>query len=190
MKVCVSASGPGLDDPIDPRFGRCQYFAFLDTEIMDFESVPNASMALGGGAGIQAAQFVANKGVRVVLTGQVGPKAYDVLAAAGIEIVTGASGTIREVVERYKRGELRGTGTMPSGPGPGMAMGPGMGMGRGMGRCWGGGVPPMGPSPAPDTYASKEELDMLKHQNQMMREQLEQMKKRIEKLEKEKKGGK
>lgn len=185
MKVCVSASGPGLDEPIDPRFGRCQYFAFLDTETMDFESVPNASMALGGGAGIQAAQFVANKGVKAVLTGQVGPKAYDVLAAAGIEIVTGASGTVKEAVERYKKGELRGTGSIPSGPGSGMAMGPGMGMGRGMrrgmGRCWGGGG---------NTYASKEELEMLRHQSQMMREQLEQMRKRIEELEKERKGGK
>ncbi|HIC91796.1 MAG TPA: dinitrogenase iron-molybdenum cofactor biosynthesis protein [Syntrophaceae bacterium] len=183
MKVCVSASGPRLDDHIDPRFGRCQYFIFLDTETMDFESIPNASMALGGGAGIQAAQFVANKGAKVVLTGQVGPKAYDVLVAAGIEIVTGASGTVKEIVERYKRGEFRGT-TMPSGPGPGMGMNPGMGIGRGMGRgigrCWGGGV---------GTYASKEEIEMLRRQSQTMKEQLEQMRKRIEELEKERKGG-
>jgi len=177
MKVCVTASGSGLDDPIDPRFGRCQYFAFLDTETMDFESVANASMALGGGAGIQAAQFVANKEVKAVLTGQVGPKAYDVLAAAGIEIVTGASGTVREAVERYKRGELGNPRAMPSGLGPGM----GRGMGRRVGRCWGGGG---------DTYASKEELDTLRHQNQTMREQLEQMRKRIEELEGERKGGK
>jgi predicted Fe-Mo cluster-binding NifX family protein len=54
--------------------------------------------------------MIAGKGVRALITGNVGPNAFQALSAAGIEIVTGASGTVREVVEKHKRGELRAIG--------------------------------------------------------------------------------
>jgi predicted Fe-Mo cluster-binding NifX family protein len=63
----------------------------------------------------------------VVLTGNVGPNAFQALSSAGIKIVTGASGTVREVIERYKRGELKETST------PTVRGHHGMGMGRGRG---------------------------------------------------------
>jgi predicted Fe-Mo cluster-binding NifX family protein len=63
-----------------------------------------------GGAGIQAVQTIADKGAKVVITGNIGPSAFGALSAAGIEIVTGASGTLREVVEQFKRGEIGKTG--------------------------------------------------------------------------------
>jgi predicted Fe-Mo cluster-binding NifX family protein len=81
-----------------------------------------------GGAGIQAAQTLTKKGVDVLITGNVGPNAFQALSAAGIKIVTGASGTVREVVEKYKRGELSETGA------PTVKGHFGMGIGRGSGR--------------------------------------------------------
>jgi len=114
MKICVTAAADGLDAQLDPRFGRCQYFVIVDSETMKFEAVPNTAAGAMGGAGIRAAQTVAGKGVEVLITGNVGPNAFQALSAAGVKIVTGAFGTVREVVERYKRGELRGETGAPT----------------------------------------------------------------------------
>jgi len=78
---------------------------------MEFEAVPNIASGSMSGAGIQAAQTVASKGVKVLITGNVGPNAFQALSAAGIKVVTGAFGTVREIVEKYKRGELKETGS-------------------------------------------------------------------------------
>ena len=107
MKICVSASLDSLDSAVDSRFGRCLYFVIVDSETMEYSAIPNDSTNASHGAGIQTAQTVANMGVKVVITGNVGPNAFNVLHATGIKIVTGVSGSIREAVEKYKRGQLR-----------------------------------------------------------------------------------
>jgi predicted Fe-Mo cluster-binding NifX family protein len=104
MKICVTSVSRDLDAQVDPRFGRCQYFMIVDSESMQFEPVPNLAITSGSGAGIQAAQTIASKNVRVLLTGNVGPKAFQALSAAGITIITDASGTVRAVIEKYKQG--------------------------------------------------------------------------------------
>jgi predicted Fe-Mo cluster-binding NifX family protein len=102
VKVCVSAIAGSLEAQVDSRFGRCQYFVFVDSETLAFEVERNTAAGATGGAGIQAAQIVANHGVQLVLTGNVGPNAYQALSAAGIKIVTGATGTVREAVVTNK----------------------------------------------------------------------------------------
>ncbi|MDD2777939.1 MAG: NifB/NifX family molybdenum-iron cluster-binding protein [Methanocellales archaeon] len=128
MKICVTASSGSLDTQVDPRFGRCQYFLIVDSDTMDFEAMPNISADTMGGAGIQAAQAVANKGVEVVITGNVGPNAIQTLSAAGIKIITGAFGTVREVIKMHKSGQLKETS------GATVSEHFGMGMGRKGGR--------------------------------------------------------
>ena len=134
MKICVTASGNMLDAPVDPRVGRASYFLIVDSETMAFEAVSNTATGAMSGAGIQAAQTIASKGVNVLITGNVGPNAFQALASAGIKIVVGASGTVREVIEKYKRGELKGTSTPTVGGHFGRGSGRGMGMGRGRRR--------------------------------------------------------
>jgi len=111
MKICVSSTADSLDAPVDPRFGRCPYFIIVDSDTMQFEVIPNAASGAMGGAGIQATQIIVSKGVKVVITGNVGPNAFQALSAAGIKIITGAYGTVREVIEKYKRGDLKETGS-------------------------------------------------------------------------------
>jgi len=126
MKICVSAFSGSLDAEVDSRFGRCAYFVIVDSETMEFNAISNESSSAAHGAGVQAAQTVANMGVKVVITGNIGPNAFNVLSASRIKIVTGASGTIREAVEKYKTGQLQTIGN-PTVDGH-------FGIGRGLGR--------------------------------------------------------
>jgi predicted Fe-Mo cluster-binding NifX family protein len=105
MKICVSATANSLDASIDPRFGRCPYVIIVDSETMQFEAIPNMGSGAVSGAGIQAAQIIACKGVKVLITGNVGPNAFQALSAAEIQIIAGAYGTVREAVEKYKKGD-------------------------------------------------------------------------------------
>ena len=109
MKICVTSQGDSLDSTVDPRFGRCAYFVFVDTDTMEFEPLENSQAQAMGGAGPQAAKTVVDKGAKVLLTGNVGPNAYQALNAGGIEVFTGISGTVKEAVEKYKKGELKKT---------------------------------------------------------------------------------
>ncbi len=106
MKIAVSSSGPSLNDTVDPRFGRCAYFLIIDSDTMEFESFSNTNMASGGGVGIQSAQFVASKGVSVVLTGNCGPNAFQAFGTAGIEVKTGVNGQVSDAVSQFKSGQL------------------------------------------------------------------------------------
>lgn len=124
----MTALSGNLEAQIDPRFGRCPYFVIVDSETMEFEAVPNTASGSMSGAGIQAAQTVASKGAEVLITGNVGPNAFQALSAAGIKVVTGAFGNVREVIEKYKSGGLKETSS------PTVRGHFGMGRGRGRGR--------------------------------------------------------
>lgn len=136
MKLAVSSSGQDLNAQLDPRFGRCPYFLIIDTNDMSVAVFENENAALGGGAGIQAAQFVVSKGAKVVVTGNCGPNAMQVLSAGGVQTYVGLSGTIKDVVQKLKNGKLTPTTeanvSLHAGTG-GMGMGRGKGMGRGRG---------------------------------------------------------
>jgi predicted Fe-Mo cluster-binding NifX family protein len=112
-KICITSEGKTLDSNTDPRFGRCGYFIFVDTDTLEFELAENPSQQAMGGAGVQSAQLVSSKGVKAVVTGNVGPNAFQTLNAAGIEIFIGASGTIKNAIEEYKKGKLQ-TASNPS----------------------------------------------------------------------------
>jgi predicted Fe-Mo cluster-binding NifX family protein len=107
MKICVTSQGDNLEAQTDPRFGRCQFFIFLDTETLEFEAIKNPNVDAMGGAGIQSGQIMADRQIKAVVTGNVGPNAFQTLSAAGIAVITGASGSIKEAIEKYKKGELK-----------------------------------------------------------------------------------
>jgi len=136
MKIAISSTGPTLDEQVEMRFGRCAYFLIVDQQTMELEAVENPNIAAGGGAGIQSAQMMADKNVTVMLTGNCGPNAFQTFGAAGIQVITGVSGTVREAVEQYNAGSLKpiDAPNVQSHFGMGGGMGMGKGSGRGMGR--------------------------------------------------------
>ncbi|MCF7886848.1 MAG: NifB/NifX family molybdenum-iron cluster-binding protein [Candidatus Omnitrophica bacterium] len=107
MKICITAEGGNLESKIDSRFGRAQYFLIIDTESNGLEAIQNPNVGGMGGVGVQSGQLISEKGAKVVLTGNVGPNAYKTLKAAGIEIISGISGTAKEAVEAYKQGKFK-----------------------------------------------------------------------------------
>jgi predicted Fe-Mo cluster-binding NifX family protein len=134
MKIAISSTGPKLENAVDQRFGRCPYFIIIDPETMVYEAFPNPSGAQSGGAGIQAAQSIAERGVAAVLTGNCGPNAVNAFGAAGIQVINGVAGSVRQAVEQYVLGSLPRTDI------PGVQSQPGKGMGRGMGGGGGRGM--------------------------------------------------
>ena len=208
MKICVTSQGGSLDSLVDARFGRCAYFIIYDTEKDSFESFSNPNINSPSGAGISSAQFVANKGVNTVLTGNVGPNSFGVFQASGIQVITGLAGlTVKEAIDKFKKGQLNPTPN-PNLPGhfgmmgssasvnnpqqnipystsgfmPGFGMGRGMGMGRG--RFFQPGFYPQASQPQ---VSKEQELQFLKQQLDFLKQQMSLINKRIQELEK---GGK
>jgi len=107
MKICITSQGDTLEAEVDPRFGRCPYFVIYDTETLRSEFMRNLNADGMGGVGIQAGQMMSEKGVSAVLTGNVGPNAYQTLRAANVEVITGVSGQVLYAIDKYKRGELK-----------------------------------------------------------------------------------
>lgn len=101
MKVAVSATGASIDDQVEARFGRCPYLIVVETDDMSARILENKNAQLGGGAGVRSAELVTETGARVVLTGKCGPNASQALEAAGVQVVTDVSGTVRSAIENY-----------------------------------------------------------------------------------------
>jgi predicted Fe-Mo cluster-binding NifX family protein len=111
VKVCISSTGKDLDANVDQRFGRCKYFVLVDTDTMEPTAVPNEGMESFGGSGIQASQTVIQHGAKAVVTGNVGPNAFEVLKEAGIKVYTGATGTVADAIAAFRAGALPEAGS-------------------------------------------------------------------------------
>jgi predicted Fe-Mo cluster-binding NifX family protein len=126
MKIAVTANGTDLDAQASPVFGRCSTYILVDTETMHYEAIANPAVSAGGGAGVQAAQFIIERGAQAVLTGNVGPNAFNVFRAGEIPVYLFKGGTVRQAIEAYKNGLLSSTSDA--------TVSAHAGMGRGMGR--------------------------------------------------------
>jgi predicted Fe-Mo cluster-binding NifX family protein len=182
MIVVVTANGADLDAPASPVFGRCPMYVFVDTDTMELEAVENPAVAAAGGAGIQAAQFVVEHGARAVVTGNVGPNAFNIFQPANVPVYLFSGGTVRQAVEAYKAGQLPAAGGASGPAHAGMGMGRGMGRGMGMGRQAQGAVPPT-PPPATLAPAREEEIADLKNMAGDLRRQLAEVMERLDRLE-------
>jgi len=107
MRVAVPAMRADLDAWIDHRFGRCKYFVIVDSKTLEYEVVKNPNVNSTGGSGTQSAQIMADRGVQVVLTSNIGPNALQTLSFTGVKVMIDASGTVREVVQQFNSGQLK-----------------------------------------------------------------------------------
>ena len=115
MIICITSQGEERSSNVDPRFGRCSYFCFYNTESGEYRFEPNQFASGVGGVGVQTSEYMAQQDVKAILTGQVGPNAFKTLNAAGIDVYPRAEGTIEAVVQSFLNGEYEKTGG-PTGP--------------------------------------------------------------------------
>ncbi len=110
MKIAVTAETPtGLESPVGHHFGRSPYYVLVTVEegaVVAAEAVPNPS-ANGHRPG-ELPALIKEMGVEVLISGGMGPRAVAFFREYGIEVATGAQGTVRSAVEAYLAGRLRG----------------------------------------------------------------------------------
>jgi len=116
MKLAISSVGNNLDSEVDKRYARCSYFIIYDTDRKDFEAVKNEAINAPSGAGVQSTQLMRDKGVEVVLTGNMGPTAMSVLTSAKIKVAIGVKGSVRDAIEKFNKGEYELTDQSNVGP--------------------------------------------------------------------------
>jgi len=108
MKIAITAKDKHLRSEMDPRFGRAKWLIIIDTKSGGFEAHNNEiNLNIAQGAGIQTGQNIANLGVEVVITGNVGPNAFKTLNAAGIKIFLTEKHTVAEAVKSFKTDKLK-----------------------------------------------------------------------------------
>lgn len=118
MKIIVATNKGGLEDGVSPVLGRCQTFTIVEVEgneIKNVEITPNQFASAVHGAGIQAGQWIVSQKAKAVIAGNFGPNVTVILQQAGVEMVV-AQGKVKDVVEKYLKGELRGNIASPSQP--------------------------------------------------------------------------
>ena len=109
MKIIITISGNTLESPFDARFGRATSFCIVDPETRKWEVFDNPALSASGGAGVQAAQFAANKGVKAVISGAFGPNAFNTLKAAGIKMYlapANQNNSGQDILNLFSEGEL------------------------------------------------------------------------------------
>lgn len=106
MKIAISATGKTVDNLLDMRFGRCEYFQIHNTENGELKILENKGQLSGGGAGIAASQQVLDEKVDVIITGSLGPNAFEIINKAGIKSYKCEAINISSVLEKFQRGEL------------------------------------------------------------------------------------
>ncbi|MCL4514381.1 MAG: NifB/NifX family molybdenum-iron cluster-binding protein [Firmicutes bacterium] len=107
MRLAITSTGPSLEDAVDEHFGRARYILIVDTKTGLVDPIDNHdNLNAAQGAGINAAQLVADRGAEWVLTGHAGPKAFAALQKAHIRVAAVGSGSGRSALDRFRRGEL------------------------------------------------------------------------------------
>lgn len=107
MKIAITASGDsGFEAEVDSHFGRAQYFVIIDTETREKEFITNSGIDEAGGAGVKAAQIIADQKVDALITGNLGPKAFSALQTTDIKLFKFDNGTIKKAVDDFNQGNL------------------------------------------------------------------------------------
>ena len=107
MKIAITSMDGTLEGMVDERFGRARKLIVYDTGTDTFEVAENSKqMNLAQGAGIQAAQNMVNIGVRAIISGHLGPKAFQVFHSAGVDAYSAVNLTVADAIKQYRDGSL------------------------------------------------------------------------------------
>lgn len=107
MKVACTSTGNTLESPFDSRFGRAEKFIIYDTQSKAFSVIDNEqNLEASQGAGVQAAMFVLDSGATALITGNIGPKAAQVIYGANIKVYQTDAATVGEALKLFEENKL------------------------------------------------------------------------------------
>ncbi|CAM3067294.1 MULTISPECIES: NifB/NifX family molybdenum-iron cluster-binding protein [Clostridium] len=106
MKIAISSTGKNMENLLDMRFGRCEYFQIHDTESKEVKILENEGQNASGGAGIVASNQLVDEKIDVIITGNFGPNAFEIIEKAGVKAYKCESISITSVIEKYNKGEI------------------------------------------------------------------------------------
>lgn len=106
-RLAIPTNGSGLDARVAPTFRRCSHLVFVESRNRS-KAVTRVSDGLAGGGGCYLlARLIVEADARVLLTGRCGPNALGILAVAGVEVIQGVDGRVKDAVDAYAGGSLR-----------------------------------------------------------------------------------
>jgi len=106
MRVAITSKGKTMDAEIESRFSRSPFFVIVNTQTGHFNGFENPGAAARDAACIKAVKFLVDRGVKAVITGNVGHNAFVTIQDTPIRIYLGATGTVREALENFKKRKL------------------------------------------------------------------------------------
>lgn len=107
MKITIPMNEQDLNADVCPSFGRAPYFLFYDSETSESRWLANSAAESSGGAGIQAAQILADNGANALITPRCGENAEKVLSGAKIAVYRSANGTAQQNIDALTAGKLQ-----------------------------------------------------------------------------------
>lgn len=106
LKILVSSNGEKSTDLLDSRFGRCDYFQIYDTEKDEYKVLENKGNSSPQGAGVAASQQAIDQEVDIIITGKLGPNAFNLISNSDIKMYSASEVTVEEAIKLYKEGKL------------------------------------------------------------------------------------
>ena len=107
MKIAL----PTQNDEIDSHFGHCESFTvFTVNDAREIVSQESVASPAGCGCKSNIAQTLSAMGVELMLAGNMGDGAVNVLRHSGIGVVRGCSGNVRDVVQQWLDGQAIDSG--------------------------------------------------------------------------------
>jgi predicted Fe-Mo cluster-binding NifX family protein len=125
MKVAIAASGVNLDSQASSVFGRSSHLILIDLvdgEFKDLKAIPNPATTEVGGAGIKTARIVGDERAQALISGSVGPNAFELLKQLDIKTYKMVPGTVAENLTLLSQGKLEELKPSPT-RGRGLGMG-------------------------------------------------------------------
>ncbi len=103
MKVLVAAEKNSLESRVARRFGHAPYYLIVDTENIEYQVQKNEH----SGENHEMIYDFAKQGVKMFLTGNIGPHAFDIIKSLGLKVALARGISVFEALEKLHHDELQ-----------------------------------------------------------------------------------
>ncbi|MBU0586760.1 NifB/NifX family molybdenum-iron cluster-binding protein [Candidatus Micrarchaeota archaeon] len=108
MIIAITSNGSGINGTVAEHFGRCTEFVIAElkkNKLITIKTVENPYFQNHEPGAVP--KLISGTGAKILITGGAGPMAIEMLESMGIEVVCGASGKIKEVLNDYLGGKSK-----------------------------------------------------------------------------------